>query len=213
MAAAENTADLPPGAAPADAQAASRMQQALQNLAALSQRQKIAGAVAVALAIALVAGSLLWNRAPEYAVLFSNLDERDGGQIIAELQQRNIPYRMSPTGHAILVPQARVHETRLSLAADGLPKGSLAGFELMDGQKLGISQFNEQVNYQRALEGELTRTVQAIDAVASARVHLAMPKQTAFLRDDQRPTASVMVNLRGGRILSPDQVAGIVHLV
>ena len=213
MAAAENTADLPPGAAPADAQAASRMQQALQNLAALSQRQKIAGAVAVALAIALVAGSLLWNRAPEYAVLFSNLDERDGGQIIAELQQRNIPYRMSPTGHAILVPQARVHETRLSLAADGLPKGSLAGFELMDGQKLGISQFNEQVNYQRALEGELTRTVQAIDAVASARVHLAMPKQTAFLRDDQRPTASVMVNLRAGRVLAENQVAGIVHLV
>ena len=213
MAAAENTADLPPGAAPADAQAATRMQQALQNLAALNTRQKIAGAVAVALAIALVAGALLWNRAPEYAVLFSNLDERDGGQIIAELQQRNIPYRMSPTGHAILVPQAQVHETRLRLAADGLPKGSLAGFELMDGQKLGISQFNEQVNYQRALEGELTRTVQAIDAVSSARVHLAMPKQTAFLRDDQRPTASVMVNLRGGRILSPDQVAGIVHLV
>ena len=134
MAAAENTADLPPGAAPADAQATTRMQQALQNLAALSTRQKIAGAVAIALAIALVAGSLLWNRAPEYAVLFSNLDERDGGQIIAELQQRNIPSRMSPTGHAILVPQARVHETRLSLAADGLPKGSLAGFELMDGQ-------------------------------------------------------------------------------
>lgn len=213
MAAAENTADLPPGAAPADAQAATRLQQALQNLAALSTRQKIAGALAIALAIALVAGALLWNRAPEYAVLFSNLDERDGGQIIAELQQRNIPYRMSPTGHAILVPQAQVHETRLRLAADGLPKGSLAGFELMDGQKLGISQFNEQVNYQRALEGELTRTVQAIDAVASARVHLAMPKQTAFLRDDQRPTASVMVNLRGGRILSPDQVAGIVHLV
>ena len=126
------------------------MQQALQNLAALSTRQKIAGAVAIALAIALVAGPLLWNRAPEYAVLFSNLDERDGGQIIAELQQRNIPYRMSPTGHAILVPQARVHETRLRLAADGLPKGSLAGFELMDGQKLGISQFNERVNYQRA---------------------------------------------------------------
>lgn len=210
MAAAENTADLPPGAtAPAD----SRVQQALQNLNALTQRQKIAGAAAIALAIALVAGVLLWNRAPDYAVLFSNLDERDGGQIIAALQQQNVPYRMSPNGNAILVPQAQVHETRLQLAAEGLPKGGLAGFELMDGQKLGISQFNEQVNYQRALEGELSRTVQAIEAVASARVHLAMPKQTAFLRNDQRPTASVMVNLRGGRVLSPNQVAGIVHLV
>lgn len=210
MAAAENTAELSPGAAaPAD----SRLQQTLQNLNALSQRQKIAGAAALALVIALLAGVLLWNRAPEYAVLFSNLDERDGGQIIAALGQQNVPYRMSANGSAILVPQAQVHETRLRLAAEGLPKGGLAGFELMDGQKLGISQFNEQVNYQRALEGELSRTVQAIDAVASARVHLAMPKQTAFLRDDQRPTASVMVNLRAGRILDQNQVAGIVHLV
>lgn len=211
MAAAENTADLPPGAAPAATD--SRLQQALQNINALSQRQKIAGAAAIALVIALLAGVLLWNRAPEYAVLFSNLDERDGGQIIAALGQQNVPYRMSANGTAILVPQAQVHETRLRLAAEGLPKGGLAGFELMDGQKLGISQFNEQVNYQRALEGELSRTVQAIDAVASARVHLAMPKQTAFLRDDQRPTASVMVNLRPGRILDQNQVAGIVHLV
>jgi flagellar M-ring protein FliF len=210
MAAAENTAELSPGAAaPAD----SRLQQTLQNLNALSQRQKIAGAAALALVIALLAGVLLWNRAPDYAVLFSNLDERDGGQIIAALTQQNVPYRMSANGSAILVPQAQVHETRLRLAAEGLPKGGLAGFELMDGQKLGISQFNEQVNYQRALEGELSRTVQAIDAVASARVHLAMPKQTAFLRDDQRPTASVMVNLRAGRILDQNQVAGIVHLV
>ncbi|HHW65689.1 MAG TPA: flagellar M-ring protein FliF [Rhodocyclaceae bacterium] len=214
MAAAENTAEFTPGtpgAAPAATD--SRVQQALQNLNALSPRQKIAGGAAVALAIALLVGVLMWNRAPEYAVLFSNLDERDGGQIIAALAQQNVPYRMSANGTAILVPQAQVHETRLRLAADGLPKGGLAGFELMDGQKLGISQFNEQVNYQRALEGELSRTVQAIDAVASARVHLAMPKQTAFLRDDQRPTASVMVNLRPGRILDQNQVAGIVHLV
>ncbi|MDX9884889.1 flagellar basal-body MS-ring/collar protein FliF [Thauera sp.] len=211
MAAAENTAEFTPGTAPAAAD--SRLQQTLQNLNALSQRQKVAGAAALALVVALLAGVLMWNRAPEYGVLFSNLDERDGGQIIAALGQQNVPYRMSANGSAILVPQGQVHETRLRLAAEGLPKGGLAGFELMDGQKLGISQFNEQVNYQRALEGELSRTVQAIDAVASARVHLAMPKQTAFLRDDQRPTASVMVNLRAGRILDQNQVAGIVHLV
>jgi flagellar M-ring protein FliF len=189
------------------------MQQALQNLDALTQRQKIAGAAAIALAIALIVGALLWNRQPDYAVLFTNLEERDGGQIIAALQQQNVPYRMSPNGNAIMVPQGLVHETRLKLAAGGLPKGGMAGFELMDGQKLGISQFNEQVNYQRALEGELSRTVQAIAAVAGARVHLAMPKQTAFLRDDQKPTASVMVNLRPGRTLDTNQVAGIVHLV
>lgn len=137
MAAADNTAELPPGTAPAAAD--SRLQQAMQNINALSQRQKLAAAAAIALAIALVVGVLLWNRAPDYAVLFSNLDERDGGQIITALQQQNVPYRMSANGSAILVPQAQVHETRLRLAAEGLPKGGLAGFELMDGQKLGIS--------------------------------------------------------------------------
>ena len=212
MATAENTAELPAGAA-AEGAAANRLQQALQNIRALDQRQKIAAGVALALVIALVVSMLSWNRAPEYSVLFSNLEERDGGQIIAALQQQNVPYRMSPSGTAILVPSAQVHETRLRLAAEGLPRGGLAGFELMDGQKLGISQFNEQVNYQRALEGELSRTVQAIAAVGGARVHLAIPKQTAFLRDDQRPTASVMVNLRPGRVLDPNQVNGIVHLV
>ena len=215
MASAENTIELSPGmnAESANPGVQTRLQQTLQNLRDLSQQQKLAAGAAVALVIALIAGVLMWNRPPDYAVLFSNLDERDGGQIIAALQQQNVPYRMSPNGNAILVPPAQVHETRLQLAAAGLPKGGLAGFELMDGQKLGISQFNEQINYQRALEGELSRTVQAIAAVASARVHLAMPKQTAFLRDDQRPTASVMVNLRAGRVLAENQVAGIVHLV
>ena len=106
-----------------------------------------------------------------------------------------------------------VHEVRLRLAAEGLPRGGLVGFELMENQKLGLSQFNEQVNFQRALEGELSRTVQAIATVSSARVHLAIPKQTAFLRDEQKPTASVFVNLYPGRVLEPAQVAGVVHLV
>ncbi len=206
MATAETAAEAP-------AAASSQLQQALQNIRALSQRQKIAAAAAIALAIALIAGVLMWNRQPAYAVLFSNLDERDGGVIINTLQQQNVPYQMSSDGHSILVPQEQVHQVRLRLAADGLPKGGLVGFELLESQKLGVSQFHEQVNYQRALEGELARTIQSIASVASARVHLAMPKQTAFLRDDQKPTASVMVNMRPGRILDSNQVAGIVHLV
>ncbi len=199
-------------ATPASAMNA-RLQQILQNINALSQQQKLAAAVALGLAIALVVGVLMWNRGPEYSVLFSNLEERDGGQIIAALQQQNVPYRMSSDGRSILVSQDQVHDVRLRLAAEGLPKGGMVGFELMDTQKLGVSQFNEQVNYQRALEGELSRTVQSIASVMSARVHLAMPKQTAFLRDDQKPTASVMVKLRAGRVLDATQIAGIVHLV
>ncbi len=199
-------------ATPASAMNA-RLQQILQNINALSQQQKLAAAVALGLAIALVVGVLMWNRGPDYGVLFSNLEERDGGQIIAALQQQNVPYRMSSDGRSILVSQDQVHDVRLRLAAEGLPKGGMVGFELMDTQKLGVSQFNEQVNYQRALEGELSRTVQSIASVMSARVHLAMPKQTAFLRDDQKPTASVMVKLRAGRVLDATQIAGIVHLV
>jgi len=191
----------------------SRLQQIIDNIRALDQKQKLAGAAALALAIALVVGVLLWQRQPAYAVLFSNFDERDGGAIVAALQQQNVPYRLSPTGNAILVPAEQVHDVRLRLAAEGLPKGGLVGFEVMETQKLGISQFHEQVNYQRALEGELSRTIQSIASVVSARVHLAIPKQTAFLRDNQKPTASVMINLRPGRVLDETQIAGIVHLV
>lgn len=203
--AAADTAATPPPASPLQAMA--------QNLAAMTQRQKLALGAAIAVAIALIVGILLWSRQPDYAVLFSNLEERDGGAIVTALQQQNIPYKFSPGGGAILVPASQVHDVRLKLAAQGLPRGGLVGFELMENQKLGMSQFHEQVNYQRALEGELARTIQAIAAVAATRVHLAIPKQTAFLRDEQKPTASVLVNLHSGRHLEPSQVAGIVHLV
>lgn len=218
MAAAENTADIAatltpaPGATP-DNSPLGRLRQALANIKALNQKQKLAAAAALALAIALIVAALLWNRAPNQSVLLSNFDDRDGGEIIAALQQQNIPYSVSGDGRSILVPAGIVYETRLRLAAAGLPKGGQAGFELMDVQKLGVSQFNELVTYQRALEGELARTIQSISSVVAARVHLAMPKQTAFLRDDQKPTASVMVQLRPGRTLDTQQVAGIVHLV
>lgn len=193
--------------------AASPASLALQRFNALSQRQKMAGAAALALAIAMLVGVWLWSRAPDYAVLFSNLEERDGGAIVTALQQQNVPYRISSNGSAILVPSANVHDIRLRLAAQGLPKGGMVGFEVMENQRLGVSQFLEQVNFQRALEGELGRTIQSISSVSAARVHLAMPKQTGFLRDEQKPSASVMVTLYPGRVMDPSQVAGIVHLV
>ncbi|MDP3038034.1 MAG: flagellar basal-body MS-ring/collar protein FliF, partial [Rhodocyclaceae bacterium] len=113
----------------------------------------------------------------------------------------------------IMVPVGMVHDARLRLASQGLPKGGLVGFEVMENQKLGISQFAEQINYQRGLEGELARTIQTLSAVRGARVHLAIPKQTAFLRDDLKPSASVLVGLQPGRSLEAAQIAGIVHLV
>ncbi|GJH14818.1 flagellar M-ring protein FliF [Caballeronia novacaledonica] len=169
--------------------------------------------VAVAILAMVIAGLVMWSRQPDYRVLFSNLSDRDGGAIVAALQQGNIPYKLSDGGGAILVPAEQVHETRLRLASQGLPKSGSVGFELMDNQKFGISQFAEQVNYQRALEGELERTIGAISSVKSARVHLAIPKPSVFVRDKELPTASVMVNLYPGRVLDEGQVVAIAHMV
>lgn len=185
----------------------------LGALSQLNARQKLMAMAMAAFAIALLVGAWLWTKEPPYGVLFSNLSDQDGGQIIAALQQQNIPYKHSAGGGAILVPVGKVHDARLKLASQGLPKGGLVGFELMENQKLGISQFAEQVNYQRGLEGELARSIQTLGAVRAARVHLAIPKQTAFLRDELKPSASVLVSLQPGRALDPAQVAGIVHLV
>nr|EUJ12075.1 flagellar M-ring protein FliF [Ralstonia solanacearum P673] len=169
--------------------------------------------IAAAALIAVVAAATLWSRAPDYRVLYSNVADSDGGAIIAALQQMNVPYRFADGGSAIMVPEANVHEARLKLAAQGLPKGGLAGFELMENQKFGTSQFAEQVNYQRALEGELARTIQAMQEVQSARVHLALSKPSVFVREQAKPSASVLLKLYPGRMLDRSQVQAIGHLV
>lgn len=183
----------------------------LQNFGQLSNSQKIGSIIAVAAIVALFFGAYLWYQTPSYQVLYINLSEKDGGAVINALQQMNIPFKAEGTS-AIKVPIDKVYEVRLKLAAQGIPKGS-AGFDLLDNQKLGVSQFVEQVNYQRALEGELARTIEAISVVQGARVHLAIPRPSVFLRDQQKPSASVFLNLGGGKRLDPTQVSGIVHLV
>ncbi len=170
----------------------------------------LAGAAAV---IAVMAVFWMWSQQPDYRVLFSNYADKDGGAIVASLEKMNVPYKFSESGTAILVPAAQVHQARLKLAAEGLPKGGNIGFELLENQKFGVSQFVEQVNFQRALEGELERSIQSIGAVDVARIHLAIPKPSVFVRDQLKPTASVLLNLRPGRTLDPQQVSAIVHLV
>lgn len=178
----------------------------------LPPQRKFGLMVAVAAVVAIIVAALMWAQAPDYRILYGNLGDRDGGAVIESLQKLNIPYKMDEGG-TILVPSAMVYEARLKLASEGLPKGGAAGFELMDNQKFGITQFQENVNYQRALEGEITRTIETISAVQGARVHLAIPKPTVFVRDQQKPSASVLINLYAGRALDKSQVAGIVHLV
>jgi flagellar M-ring protein FliF len=169
------------------------------------------GAVAGVLAVLLMLW--LWNKEPDYKVLFSNYSDRDGGAITAALDQMQVKHKFSEGGSAILVPSEQVHDVRLRLAAQGLPKGGNVGFELMENQKLGVSQFLEQVNYNRALEGELARSIESIAAVQSARVHLALPKPSVFVREQQKPTASVLLNLHPNRVIDPAQTSAIVHLV
>lgn len=174
---------------------------------------KLLLALAAAAVVALMVVFWLWSQKPEYRVLFSSYSDKDGGAIVAALEQMNVPYKIAEGGSAIMVPANNVHDIRLKLASQGLPKGGNIGFELLENQKFGVSQFVEQVNFQRGLEGELERTIQAIGAVQAARIHLAMPKPTVFTRDQQKPTASVMLNLHPGRALDQRQVSAIVHLV
>ena len=202
------TTETTAGTAP-DTNPVERLREAFNRLA---DQQKIIFMVALAAIVAVIVGTTLWSRQPDWKVLFSNLTEKDGGAIVAVLETQNVPHRYSDSG-ALLVPAERVHEVRLKLATQGLPRGGLVGFELMENQKFGTSQFAEQVNYQRGLEGELARTIQSIGAVQAARVHLAIPKPSVFVREEQKPTASVMLNLYPGRTLDAGQIAGIAHLI
>lgn len=171
--------------------------------------------IGIVLAFLAIVGATVYTYATrvEYGVLYSGFSDKDGGSIVAALEQMNVPYKITNGGGAILVPTEAVHGLRLKLASEGLPKASGVGFEVMENQKIGTSQFLEQVNFQRALEGELGRTIQSLEAVQHARVHLAMQKQSVFVRDQQKPTASVLLTLYHGRSLDRRQVTAMIHLV
>lgn len=188
--------------------------QPLEALTTLFRNQPLVPLLlAAAAAVAVVVALLLWAREPEYRVLFSGLGEADGGQIISELDKRAIPYRLSEGGNTILVPGDKMNALRLQLAEQGLPKGGSIGFELLDKQAFGVSQFAEHLNYQRGLEGELARTIESLGPVAKARVHLVMAKQSVFVRDREAARASVVLTLQPGRELGQSQASAIVHLV
>ncbi|MBN8614155.1 MAG: flagellar M-ring protein FliF [Deltaproteobacteria bacterium] len=180
---------------------------------ALPMMQRVGALVAIAV---LVAGSLLYQAqrtGPEMEVLYAGLDEADAAEIVERLRAQHVAYEIGPDGTTLRVPASAVHETRLSLAAEGLPVGSGVGFEIFDTQRFGESEFVEQVQYLRALEGELSRTIGALDGVESARVHLVLPERTLLGGRGRTARASIVVAMRGVRRLREDQVRGIVHLV
>jgi flagellar M-ring protein FliF len=176
-------------------------------------RKKATGFAVIVASVALVVFAFTWSQKEEYHVLYSNLSEADAGQIVQKLKEMKVPYRVEAGG--ILVPADKVYDTRLQLASQGLPQGGGVGFELFDKTSFGTTEFVQKLNYKRALQGEIARTVMAIGAVEQCRVHLAIPEKSLFAREgeQERPTASVLVKLRQGKTLSSGQVDGIVHFV
>ena len=182
----------------------------------LNMTQKIiAGVVLVALVGGLM--TLAFRGGGEdtgnYQVLFSGLTQEDAGEVVARLKEQRIPYQLSGAGNAVMVPAAQVYEVRLTLAGEGLPRGGGVGFEIFDKTSLGTTDFVQKLNYQRALQGELARTIRTFDQVDEARVHIATPKESVFIEDEKPPTASVSVRLRRGTTLSQNQIQSVVHLV
>jgi len=170
--------------------------------------------VGLAALLALLVAAGLWLNAPTYDVLYRGLAEADAGQIMEALQKANIPFKIDPRSGALLVPSDQVHPARLKLAGQGLPRGTINGLEALEQKNsFGVSQFMETTRYQHALEGELARSVMTIGAVESARIHLAFPKETVFARQQQPPSASVLIRLRAGRTLDEGQVSAIIHLI
>ena len=148
-----------------------------------------------------------------YGPLYTNISPQDGAAIVKELEAEKIPYGISSGGSVIEVPRGLIYQTRIKLAGKSVPPGGGVGFEIFEKTPFGISEFTQQVNYLRALQGELSRTINSIAAIQSSRVHLAIPSRSNFLGPEEKPSASVVVDLRPGYHLSPDQVQGIINLV
>ncbi len=149
----------------------------------------------------------------DYRPLFANLSAEDSGEMVKKLKELKVPYQISEDGKALLVPAEKVHELRLTMASDGLPQGGGVGFEIFDRKNFGMTEFVQKLNYQRALQGELSRTIGQLTGVESARVHLAIPEKSLFKESEKPPTASVVLKMRSNRTLSESEMQGVVHLV
>ncbi len=182
-------------------------------VASLSLGQKaIAGGVVGAVLIGMLSLSLMSSK-PELKVLYANLSSGDASQIVAKLKEQRIPYELAENGTAIMVSGGVVYETRLAMAGDGLPRGGGVGFEIFDKTNLGTTDFVQRLNYQRALQGELARTISTFEKIKAARVHVAQPKDSVFVEDSKPPTASISVTLAGRGKLSKDEIRAIINLV
>ncbi len=182
-------------------------------LKGLSTTKKVVLLLVILGTVACMSMIMIWAGRPEFKVLYSNISSEDAGAILSRLKEKKIPYRISSDGKAILVPKEKVYELRLSLASEGLPKGGGVGFEIFDKTQLGMTEFVQNINYQRALQGELARTIDSFYEVVSSRVHIVMPVNSVFVEEEKPAKASVVIRLRPGMKLSKKEIKGIVNLV
>lgn len=193
------------------------MSQALKKITepflALSPKKRIVVGSVVGLSVLLFTILIMVANRTDYRPLFSNLSSEDAGEIVKKLKEQKIPYRIESDGKAISVPSDKVYDLRLSLASEGLPQGSGIGFEIFDRKNFGMTEFVQKLNYQRALQGELSRTISQIAGVEQARVHIAIPEKSLFKDEEKPATASVVLRMKSGRSLRDGEVQGIIHLV
>ncbi len=154
-----------------------------------------------------------WSGKPEFTPLYTQLSAVDAGEVVERLRDQKIPYKLSHDGSTIQIPREKIYEIRLDFAAQGLPRGGVIGFEVFDNTKLGVTEFVQNINYQRALQGELSRTINQLSEVESSRVHIVIPPRSVFIEEEEAATASVILRIRQGRWMNNDQVRGIVHLI
>ena len=167
----------------------------------------------VVMTLVSIAAFVLFVNQKEYMILFSSLSTEDAGDIVARLQETKTPYKLSAGGDSISVPAEDVATLRLDLASEGLPRGGGVGFEIFDSSKFGVTEFEQRLNYQRALQGELSRTINGLDEVQRSRVHIVLPRKSLFVEEQAKPTVSVFVKTKAGRNLQASQIEGIAHLV
>ena len=179
----------------------------------LSRGKKIAFVSIVALSVALIIFLVAWAGRIQYRPLYTNLSPEDASAILSYLKAQKIPYKLSASGTTILVAQEKVYETRLALASKGLPQGGGVGFEIFDQSKLGVTEFVQKINYVRALQGELARTINQLSEVSHCRVHISLPEKSLFVEQEKQAKASVVLKLKPGRRLNQNQVQGIAYLV
>ena len=175
--------------------------------------RKLGFFAAAALVVAGFVALMLWVNKPDYQMLYSGLSQQDASAVVEKLKEIKVPYELSGDGTNILVPKDSLYEARLALASAGLPKGTGIGFEVFNEVKIGTTDFVQKINYQRALQGELARTIASFSEVEQARVHIVMPRESLFVEDEKKPSASVVLTLARGRMLKKSQIEGIVYLV